>query len=163
ADCFHTILQVNAVARVLVHAIVASSVLLSPRLSVHVMTTLSPFAPPLNLNDTNGFLATAGPPLPGHTGLPLHLAPISLIIHAALFPWMIHAGMASACAALRWRVFISCLLLAFSSCESPTWLRPIRIGFALSASKTAERDLDFLARRVVLAVGLHERVHVARL
>src|SRR6266545_4148535 len=39
--------------------IVASSVRLSPLLSTHVIWTLSPLAPPLNLNAWNGFFATA--------------------------------------------------------------------------------------------------------
>src|SRR5205085_2693161 len=43
------------------HATVASSVRWSPLLSTQLITTLSPFAPPLNLKERNGFLDTAGP------------------------------------------------------------------------------------------------------
>src|SRR5438105_187566 len=50
--------------------IVASSVRLSPLLSTQVMTTFSPFAPPLNLKDRNGFFDTAGPHCAASTVLP---------------------------------------------------------------------------------------------
>src|SRR5437899_3051126 len=56
------------------HAMVASSVRLSPLLSTQVMTTLSPLAPPLNLNDRNGFFDTAGPHCADSTVLSLQVA-----------------------------------------------------------------------------------------
>src|SRR5678815_6053596 len=77
-----------------------SSVRVSLWLSTHVIFTLSPLAPPLNLNDRNGFFATAGPHCASSTTLSLCVT---------LTFWMNHAGIVLPCASLRWPVSI-CLL-----------------------------------------------------
>src|SRR5262249_44214622 len=79
------------------YAMVASSVLLSPWLSVHVMTTLSPGFPPAKRKDRNGFFATAGPHSADNTVLPLHVA---------LTFWMNQAGITAPLLSLRWPVSI---------------------------------------------------------
>src|SRR5829696_1933830 len=123
---------------------VASSVRLSPLLSVHVIATLSPGLPPAKRNDRNGFLATAGPHSAERTVLPLCVA-VTL--------WMNHAGMVAPLASLRWPVSISWLMSTFTSTLSPTMLARIFIGSAMSASAPAQGDLHFLGRIVELAVG----------
>src|SRR4051812_37182090 len=134
---------------------VASSVRLSPLLSVHVTTTLSPGLPPAKRNDRNGFFATAGPHSAASTVLPLCVA---------VTFWMNHAGMSAPFASLRWPVSISWLISTFTSTLSPTMLARIFIGSAISASAPAQGDLDFLGRVIELAVArLHQRDDVGRL
>src|ERR1700730_4379703 len=118
------------------------------------MTTLSPFAPPLNLNDMKGFFDTAGPHCAESTVLPFQVAETL---------WINHAGIVFPCASLRSPVSISWFIKTLTSVESPTRLARIFIGSAMSTSATAERDLDFLGRHVILAVSLDERVDVGSL
>mgnify|MGYP003694590821 CR=1 FL=1 len=48
------------------------------------MTTFSPFAPPLNLNERNGFFDTAGPHCADSTVLPPYVAVTFWINHAGI-------------------------------------------------------------------------------
>src|SRR5438105_4820663 len=139
----------------LAQAMTASSERLSPWLSVHVMTTLSPGLPPANRNDRNGFFATAGPHSAESTVLPLCVA---------VTFWMNHAGIVWPFASLRWPLSISWLMSTFTSTLSPAIAARIFIGSAIRlASAAAQGDLHFLGRVVVLAVRLHQREHVRRL
>src|SRR6185312_568036 len=136
-------------------AIVASSLRLSPWLSVQVMTTLSPALAPAKRNDRNGFLATAGPHSADSTVLPFTVA---------VTFWMNQAGTIAPLESLRWPVSISWAMRTFTSTLSPTTVARIFIGSAMFlASAAAEGDLHLFRRVVVLAVRLHQRDHVGRL
>ena len=56
------------------YAMTASSLRLSPLVSVQLTTTLSPLAPPLKLKFMTGFCDTAGPNCAERTVLPFHVA-----------------------------------------------------------------------------------------
>src|SRR5690349_12831208 len=128
--------------------IVASSVRLSPLLSVQVICTLSPGLPPAKRNDRNGFLATAGPHSAESTVLPLCVA---------VTFWMNHAGIVAPFESLRWPVSISWLISTRTSTLSPAIVARIFIGSAMSASAAPKGHFDFLGRVIELAVRLHER------
>src|SRR6186997_392365 len=127
---------------------VASSVRLSPLLSVQVMITLSPGLPPAKRNERNGFLATAGPHSAESTVLPLWVA---------VTFWMNHAGMVAPLESLRWPVSISWLMSTFTSTLSPAIAARIFIGSAISPSAAAQGHFHFLGGVVELAIGLHQR------
>src|SRR5260221_2732731 len=105
------------------HVMVASSVRLSPLLSTHVITTLSPGLPPENRNDRNGFFETAGPHSAESTVLPLCVA---------VTFWMNHAGIVAPLASLRCPVSISWLINTLTSTLSPAIWARIFIGSAMA-------------------------------
>src|SRR5688500_17370392 len=133
---------------------VASSVRLSPLLSVQVTITLSPGLPPAKRNDRKGFFDTAGPHSAASTVLPLWVA---------VTFWMNQAGMVAPLESLRWPVSISWLISTLTSTLLPAIAARIRIGSAMSASAAAEGDLHLFGGVVELAIGLHQRDDVGAL
>src|SRR5690606_35543255 len=148
---------------------VASSLRLSPLLSVQVTPILSPAFAPWTLNCRYGFFEIAGPQCTFRTGLPFSVAITSE---------MYQAGITLPDASLRWPVSISCAISTRTSAAPSFIVARIFIGSAIcvvsgfvglpdrdtgSTAATADGHLDLFPGHVELAVGLHQRHDVRTL
>src|SRR5574343_1798621 len=106
---------------------VASSVRLSPLLSVQLQTTLSPALPPLTLNARYGFLETEGPHSAVKTVLPAS---------STLTSVMYQAGMTAPAESLRWPVSISWFMRILISVTPSLFAARFFIGFAMCMCTT---------------------------
>src|SRR5688572_25297525 len=139
-------------------ATATSSVRLSPLLSVQVTEILSPTLAPFTRRPRNGSRETAWLHWASSTVLPLCVTTTF---------WMKCTAIRSPFASLRCPVSMGWRMRMRTSATSPWMLARILIGsdifrllVPIVLAAAADRDFDFLRRRIELAVRLDDRTHV---